>query len=52
MKNFSGKMKITPRGMLVPSFITDDDWIHDDEKKVWIAKSTGIEYDESICTIL
>lgn len=52
MKKFTGKMKITPRGMIVPSFILEDEWKYNPEKKVWVASNTGTEYDENICTIL
>lgn len=47
---FHGVIKITPRGMLVPSFELEADWLYNPDKKVYIAD--GVEYSEEICVIV
>lgn len=49
-KTFNGlTMKITPKGMIVPPFELEADWVYDSVKKVWIAN--GTEYSEEICEV-
>lgn len=48
--SFHGVMKITPRGMIVPEFELEADWLYDPDKKVYIAN--GVEYSEDICEII
>ena len=49
-KAFHGIMKITPKGMIVPEFNLEADWLYLPDKKVWIAN--GVEYSEVICTVV
>ena len=49
-KAFHGIMRITPRGMIVPAFELEADWLYNPDKKVWIADD--VEYHEDICTVV
>ncbi len=49
-KAFHGVMKVTPKGMIVPTFELEADWLYIPDKKVWIAND--VEYSEEICTVV
>ena len=49
-KAFHGIMNITLRGMIVPTFELESDWLYNPDKKVWIADD--VEYSEDICTVV
>lgn len=48
--SFHGVIRVTPKGMIVPAFELEADWLYDPDKKVYIAN--GVEYSEKICEIV
>lgn len=49
-KAFHGIMRITPRGMIVPTFELESDWLYNPDSDCWCNNDT--EFDAEICTVV
>ena len=49
-KAFHGIMKITPKGMIVPEFELEADWLYKPESDCWCNNET--EFDSAICIVV
>ena len=49
-KAFHGIMRITPRGMIVPTFELESDWLYNPDSDCWCNNEN--EFDAEICTVV
>lgn len=49
-KAFHGIMRITPRGMIVPAFELEADWLYNPDSDCWCNNEK--EFAEDICTVV